>query len=155
MGEYPLYCNLLIVGQTTADAAGESARVHSVWDFVVKGGPVMVPIVLCSLIALAVFIERLLSLRRRKVIPPEFVSGLKGVLGDDPSDTGRRQKAIDYCRSNGSPIAAVCAAGIKRLGQPIELLERHIQDAGEREVLKLRKYLRSPRCWGCWARSWV
>lgn len=142
MGEYPLYCNLLILGQTTADAAAEAAKLDSVWDFVVKGGPVMVPIILCSFVALAVFIERLLSLRRRKVIPPEFVPGLKGVLRDDPYDIGRRRKAIEYCTSNGSPIAAVCAAGIKRLSQPIELLERHIQDAGEREVLKLRKYLR-------------
>ncbi|MCH7701836.1 MAG: MotA/TolQ/ExbB proton channel family protein [Planctomycetes bacterium] len=142
MREYPLYCNLLILGQTTADAAVEAAKLDSVWDFVVKGGPVMVPIILCSFVALAVFIERLLSLRRRKVIPPEFVPGLKGVLRDDPYDTGRRRKAIEYCTSNGSPIAAVCAAGIKRLSQPIELLERHIQDAGEREVLKLRKYLR-------------
>jgi len=142
MGEYPHYYHLLILGQTTADEAAEAVKLDSVWDFVLKGGPVMIPIILCSFVALAVFIERLLSLRRRKVIPPEFVPGLKGVLGDEPNDTSRRQKAIEYCTSNGSPIAAVCAAGIKRLGQPIELLERHIQDAGEREVLKLRKYLR-------------
>ena len=81
--------------------------------------------------------------RRRRVIPPGFLPGLKNVLGKDPNDSERRKKALEYCIQDGSPIATVFANGIKRLGQPIEILERHMQEAGEREVLKLRRYLRS------------
>ena len=53
-----------------------------------------------------------------------------------------RDDALAYCRENGSPIATVVAAGVKKLGEPIERLEKHIEEAGQREVLKLRKHLR-------------
>jgi biopolymer transport protein ExbB len=112
----------------------------SVWDFVVRGGLMMIPIGLCSLIALAVVIERFVSLRRGNVIPGDFFAGLKRVLEKHPED---RQKALDYCKSNPSPVANVFAAGIKRLGGPIELVEKHITEAGEREMLKLRKFSRA------------
>ncbi|MCH7526784.1 MAG: MotA/TolQ/ExbB proton channel family protein [Planctomycetes bacterium] len=131
----------LLLGQVAADsaAATSAVEVQSVWDFVVKGGPMMIPIGICSLVALTVIVERLLSLRRSRVIPPDFLSGVKEVLDDQSDD---RAKAVEYCESNGSPIAGIFAVGIKRLGEPIELLEKHVQEAGERVVLKLRKYLR-------------
>ena len=140
MGEYLLMYNLLILGQTTADAAAEAAKLDSVWDFVVKGGPVMVPIILCSFVALAVFIERMVSLRRSKVIPAKFLPGLKKVLRETSGDGSA---AIVYCQKNGSPVSNVFAAGMKKLRAPIEILEKHIQDAGQREVLKLRKNVRA------------
>lgn len=135
---------MLILGQAAAGAAGgddpgAAVKVESVWDFVTKGGPMMIPIGLCSLVALAVIIERLVSLRRGNVIPSGFLPGLRSALGDGADD---RKEALEYCRSNGSPIANVFAAGIKKLGESVELLEKRIQEAGEREVLKLRRYLR-------------
>lgn len=133
-------------GAPAAVAAGESvqqaassAEVKSVWDFVVKGGIMMVPIGLCSLLAVTVFIERLISLRRRKVIPPSFLPGLRKHLNGDLSNPVR---AVKYCQKNSSPVARVFEAGLKRLGGPIELVERHINETGQRETLKLRKYLR-------------
>ena len=54
-----------------------------------------------------------------------------------------KDEALEYCRANSSPVANVFAAGIKKLGESVELVERHIQEAGQREVLKLRRYLRS------------
>jgi biopolymer transport protein ExbB len=114
-------------------------EVKSVADFVAKGGPVMIPIILCSLVALAVFAERILALRRSKLIPPQFMPGLKGVLKDPRTD---RDAAIAYCAANPSPVAAVLSVGIKRLGEPVDLLERHIAEAGERQVQRLRARLR-------------
>ncbi len=134
---------LILLGQA-ADAAGggdstASVEVRSVWDFVVKGGPMMIPIGLCSLVALTVIIERLLSLRRRSIIPPGFLPGLTRLLGNGADD---KDEALEYCRTNGSPVANVFAAGIKKLGEPVEVVEKHIQEAGQREVLSLRRYLR-------------
>ncbi len=134
---------LILLGQMSAGPGGadqvSAAAVRSIWDFVVKGGPMMIPIGLCSLAALTVVIERLLSLRRSNIIPPNFLQGLKKTLDDDGND---RREAIEYCRDDGSPIANLFAAGIKKLGEPTELLEKRIEEAGEREVFKLRKYLR-------------
>lgn len=119
-------------------APAPAGAVETVWDLVQKGGPLMVPIGLCSLIGLAVLVEHLITLRRRSVIPPGFLAGLRKALAE-----GDRQKGIDYCRRNGSPVANVFAAGIRRLGESPELLEKHIVEAGQREVLRLRRNLRA------------
>ncbi|MHC5002218.1 MAG: MotA/TolQ/ExbB proton channel family protein, partial [Planctomycetota bacterium] len=121
-----------------ADVAS-AVQVNSVWDFVVKGGVMMIPIGICSLVALAVVAERVISLRRPSIIPPSFLPGLKDALRKHPGD---RSHALKLCERDGSPIANVMAAGIKRLGAPLEVVEKHIQEAGERQVLKLRRFVR-------------
>lgn len=129
-----------ILAQISDSASGDAAvRVQSIWEFVVKGGPIMIPIGICSLVALTVIVERLVSLRRRQVIPPTFLEGLTNLLNENSNDT---DKAIDYCRQDGSPIANIFAAAIKRFGESIEQMEKHIEEAGRREITKLRKYLR-------------
>ncbi len=122
------------------NASGFAAmQVQSVWDFISKGGIMMIPIGICSLIGLAVFIERMISLRRENVIPSKFLPGLKKTL----SEGGNKAKALDYCTKHPSPVSRVFAVGIKRLGAPLEVVERHIQQAGQREVLKLRRFVRA------------
>jgi len=130
-----------LLGQTSSelDAAAAAVQVQSVWDFIVRGGPMMIPIGLCSLLALAVIVERLITLRRSKVIPSDFLSGLQPVMENNGDGY---QGALEYCERSGSPIANVFAAGIRSLGASVEVVEKHIEQAGEREVFKLRKYLR-------------
>src|SRR5688572_23852406 len=83
------------------------AQLESVWDFIVKGGPTMVAIALCSLIAMAVIVERMVVLRRGRIVPPAFIAGLKGVWRD-------RERAMAYCQANASPAARVLEAALKR-----------------------------------------
>ncbi len=116
-----------------------AVQVQSVWDFVVKGGPMMIPIGLCSLIAMTVLVERLFSLRRGTVIPGTLVPGLREVLDDERRG---RDDAVERCRIDGSPLASVLAAGLRRVDGPLEVMERHVQEAGRREVLKLGRFLR-------------
>jgi biopolymer transport protein ExbB len=144
MGVCDVLVTALIVGagflaQADAAPAAPSVRVQSVWDFIVKGGPMMVPIGLCSLIALTVIIERLVSLRRRRVIPPKLMSGLREVFRDPRGD---REQGLNYCQADDSPLATVLATAIRRFGEPVELLERHIQESGQRAVVPLGKNLR-------------
>ncbi|MCH6550996.1 MAG: MotA/TolQ/ExbB proton channel family protein [Planctomycetes bacterium] len=127
----------MVLGQ--AIDAASPLEVQNLWDFVRKGGIMMIPIGLCSLVALTVMVERLISLRRRNVIPDDFLPGLKKVLKKMPAD---KAEALAYCRRSDSPVANVFAAGIKRIDRSIEGAEKHIREAGEREVLNLRKYLR-------------
>jgi biopolymer transport protein ExbB len=136
-----VYWSLLLCGQAAdpgaAQTPGPSAQIESVWDFILKGGPVMIPIGLCSLVALTIIVERLLSLRRKNILPPALLSDLKGVLED-----GNKTKALEYCDRHPSPLSNTLAAGIKKLGEPVEMVRRHIEEAGAREVVRLRKYLR-------------
>lgn len=115
-----------------------SVQIGSIWDFIVKGGPVMIPIGITSLVALTVFIERCISLRRSRIIPPGFRGGLESRFGP------RRDiaAALDYCKALPSPLANVFAAAVRRSSESIERQEQAVTHAGEREVASLRKYLR-------------
>jgi len=75
-------------------------EVSSVWDFVVKGGPIMVPIALCSVLALTVIAERFYTLRRSRVIPPGFFAGLRAVRHEP-------RRAIEYAKADGSALAGI------------------------------------------------
>ncbi|MCG8405312.1 MAG: MotA/TolQ/ExbB proton channel family protein [Phycisphaerales bacterium] len=129
-----------VVGQSSTAATEATTQIQSIWDFILKGGPMMIPIGACSLFALAVIVERLVTLRRQNVIPPNFLSDLKAILkgGDD-----EHSKALEHCEANGSALAGIFVVGIKRLSEPVERLEKQVQEAGERAVFKLRKHLRA------------
>lgn len=128
----------LLAQGAAAGGPAASVPVQSIWDFMVKGGPVMVPIGLCSLVALAVLIERGVSLRRGRLIPAGFAAGLKGLAARRAAPG----EALAYCGSSDSPLARVVSAGLRRVGEPLERVEKQIEEAGQREVLKLRKHLR-------------
>ncbi len=141
MNASSILSDLMIIAQAPTNRGGDPAgnaavQIQSIWDFIVKGGPMMIPIVLCSFIALTVIIERLISLRRSVVIPPGFRPDLEQLLGD-------RDKALDYCNQNASPVAEIFAAAIKKTNHPIEVLDRSVKDAGRRVIIRLRKYLRA------------
>jgi biopolymer transport protein ExbB len=130
----------------SAPPAGGSApssaavQIQSIWDLVIKGGPMMIPIGLCSLVAVAVIIERVITLRRSSVLPSNFPPGLRKVMTESGGD---RAKAMEYCSARPSPLSRVIGAAVKRLGEPSDAMERHVQEAGEREVMRLRKNLRA------------
>ena len=105
-------------------------------DLIVKGGIFMYPIILCSIIALAVFIERLWALRRKQVIPPEFINQI-----EEKVKKGKISEAVFLCQNDGSSIAKVFLAGLKSLGKGMWLVKEAIEDRGGREGLILEKYL--------------
>jgi len=121
-----------------AQAASQPATVagiESVWDFVTKGGPTMIAIVVCSLTALTVVVERSIMLRRKAVIPPQFMQSVEAAARDP-------QRALDLCRANDSPIAAVLAVIIKRRGQSEAALKEAVRDVGSRVMVRLRHRMR-------------
>lgn len=126
----------LILAQGPANPSVVSGgQLESVWDFVVKGGPTMGVIIACSLVALTVVVERSIVLRRGAVIPRGFLEGLKAVWGD-------REAALGYAKANGSPIARVLEAAIARREQGTAAVEKAVEDAGRREVVRLRHRMR-------------
>ncbi len=128
---------LLASGQTDVGGGASGAmQVQSVWDFLVKGGPMIVPIAICSLAALTVIVERLVVLRRVKVMPSGFIDGVRAAM------SGGVSSALEYCRVNASPIGEIFHAGLRRHHDSAERREKAIEEAGVREVFTLRKHLR-------------
>lgn len=112
-----------------------NVEIHSALDFVIKGGWAIAPIIVCSIFALTLVVERLISLRRRRVIPPRFVAALKSVNGDSSNE-------LELCRADDSPIAHILAVAIRHRNDSIELREKRVEEAGQREVVDLRKHMR-------------
>ncbi len=109
-------------------------------ELIVAGGAMMIPILLCSLIALGIAFERMVSLRRDVVAPPGFLGKLKAALGEG----GRPDidRGMEFCRTSKAPVAAIYRAGLSRIPLGLGAVEKAIEDAGGREVDKMKRSLR-------------
>ena len=103
------------------------------------GWPFVVPFVLASVIAVWFAIERMVILRRRRVIPRAFVDRFLMHLR---SGQITPRQALALCEENNSPVAQVFAHGIRKWGKPSVEVEQAIIDGGERQVSYMRKHLR-------------
>jgi len=106
------------------------------FNLIIKGGPVMYPIILCSIIALAIVIERIYHLHRAKIDTRKFMDEVATVL--------RRNKimeAIDMCEATSGPIAHILKAGILKHDRPRQEIKESIEEAGLYEIPRMEKNL--------------
>lgn len=103
-------------------------------DIIMKGGIIMIPIGLLSIIAVYVFIERYLTIRRHISSDVEFMNSIHEYILN-----GRTDSALTLCRNTAKPIARMIEKGISRLGKPIREIEEAIEIAGKFEVYDLEK----------------
>ena len=105
-------------------------------ELIQKGGITMYPILLLSVIALAVFLERIFTLRREKFIPQEFNSQLISLLKKKNID-----EAANYAKSNSSALANISYNIISNVDLPLSRLLEVAEESGRNEASKLDKYL--------------
>ncbi|HZW08363.1 MAG TPA: MotA/TolQ/ExbB proton channel family protein [Phycisphaerales bacterium] len=113
-----------------------AVAVQSVWDFVEKGGILMFPLALCSLIAIAVAAERFVLLRRSRIIPAGIADRC-----DEAIRAG--QSADEFRQAEPSPAGRLLGAGMEKLGHGPDVVERHLASEGEHEVHVMRRRLRA------------
>lgn len=99
----------------------------------------LAPFALASFIAIWFGIERLIVLRRGRVIPRAFVERFLDHMEQGKLDP---DSALQLCEENGSPVAEVFAHGVRKWGKPSVEVEQAIIDGGERQVSQLRRHLR-------------
>ena len=110
---------------------------YDIYHFLfVKGGVVMYPILIGSVLALAIFLERLWSLRRERVIPPSFRSRIRALVS-----AGKLSEAEVLCQENSSSLAVIIAAGLKEAGMPRSEIKEAVTDVGRREVTHLERFV--------------
>jgi biopolymer transport protein ExbB len=107
-------------------------------SFITKGGIFMYPIIACSILSLAIFIEKLWSLRRKKNVPLDFLQDIEQLLQENNST-----KALSLCSDNRSSIARIFSVGIKHYGKKREVIKERIEEVGRREASLLEKYVDS------------
>ncbi|MFW5883290.1 MAG: MotA/TolQ/ExbB proton channel family protein [Verrucomicrobiota bacterium] len=106
-------------------------------ELLIKGGPVMIPLAVCSVIAVTLTLERFLSLSRGRVIPDDFIEDLERHC-PDPDDEGAKV----YCDRSGSVVGRVFRAAFAKVKSGKEDLTTAVSDTASREVGKMRRSLR-------------
>jgi biopolymer transport protein ExbB len=126
-------------GDSNSNVEEASIQMGNIISIVREGGVLMLPIIACSMVLLVFVFERSLFLRRGRIIPRPFVRGVIEQLEQQQLD---RDEAIALCEENGSPIAELFIAAMKKWGRSAVEVEQAVLDAGERVTSQLRKYLR-------------
>jgi biopolymer transport protein ExbB len=123
----------------TAPDDGLGISNKSLLGIIHDGGFVMYPLFLCSFVLLVFTFERSISLRKGRVIPGPFVKRFIHQLQEGQLD---KDEARLVCVENGSPVAKIFDAAVRKWGRPGVEIEQSVIDAGERVAGDLRRYLR-------------
>lgn len=116
------------------EAAPEQAI--SLWSLVMAGGPLMIPLAICSFIAVYIFVERLRTINKANVNSDAFMAQIKGLV-----QKGDINGARILCAQYDTPIARMIEKGVARIGSPLKNIEASIENVGKIEVFRLEKNL--------------
>lgn len=106
----------------------------TLWDLMVKGGWVMIPIILLSFVAAYIFIERYYVIRKATREDVNFMNRIKDYIHE-----GKIESAVALCKSTDTPSARMVEKGISRLGRPLQDISTAIENVGKLEISKLEK----------------
>ena len=106
----------------------------NVIDLAFKGGWIMVVLLLLSLMAIYIFVQRLIIIRRAGKEDETFMNRIKDYIHE-----GKVDSALNLCRSTNTPSARMIEKGITRLGRPMNDVLVAIENVGNLEIAKLEK----------------
>lgn len=122
---------------TGSDAAATTAEQSiSMWSLVMAGGPLMIPLAICSVIAIYIFVERLLTVNKANVSSDAFMGRVKELVLK-----GDINGAKLLCAQHDTPVARMIEKGVSRIGSPLKTIEASIENVGKIEVFRLEKNL--------------
>lgn len=136
----------ITVGNAIADTINKGAQISeplvaapkevtlSLLDMIMKGGYVMIPIGILSLITIYVMIERYITIKKASRIEHNFMNNIKEFVL-----SGNIDSAKSLCKNSTSPQARMIEKGISRIGNPLKEIEAAIENVGKLEIYKLEK----------------
>lgn len=150
-GTSTFFCSVAVFAQKAVEKVAQAKEVadesalkgvgnETMLELLIKGGWVMIPLAVCSLVALTLLLERLIVLRKNNIVPKSFYPGLKEMITGSPN----LDRAFEYCVKNEAPIGNILKVGIEkwRKKRSIEDVEKAVEDAAGNEVGKLERSLR-------------
>jgi biopolymer transport protein ExbB len=121
--------------QAVAGVAGQEQQI-SIMDLLSKGGILMIPLALLLVVAIFVFIERLLYIRKASKIEENFMNIIR-----DNIVTGNVTAARSMAKNTNNPVARIIDKGIQRIGKPIDAIEKSMENVGKLEMYKMERNL--------------
>jgi biopolymer transport protein ExbB len=125
------------LAQPLAQAATDTAQKVdslSLWSLVQKGGWIMIPIGILSIVTVYIFIERFIVLARAGRNPENLMNNVR-----DQIHSGNIQSALMLTKSNNTPDARMLEKGISRIGQPLDEIEKAMEGVGKKELGRIEK----------------
>lgn len=118
----------------TLAAEGPAEETLSFFSLALKGGIVMIPLLILSIIAIYIFIERYFAISKASKEEYNFMNNIRDFIHD-----GRIDSAKSLCRNNNTPLSRMISKGITRIGRPLNDINAAIENVGKLEVSKLEK----------------
>ncbi len=106
----------------------------TLWDLIMKGGPIMYPMALLSVLTIYFFIERFLVIKKAAKLENNFMNNIK-----DYVHNGNMDAAKALCKNSNSPAARMVEKGIARIGKPIKEIEEAMESVGKLEINRMEK----------------
>jgi len=103
-------------------------------EWIIRGGPMMIPILFCSVLALAVSLERFMYLQKIKLDTKKFMNEVS-----DSLKRNRAMDAINICEQSPGPLPNVLKAGILKYDRTRQDIKEAVEDAALREIPRLEK----------------
>ncbi len=131
-----MFSNLLLFFQPAEDAVAT----QSLFDIIFKSGPIGLTVIgillILSVIALYIFVERLLTLKKAGQIDESFMNNIRANVA-----AGNIPAARALCQTTDTPVARMVEKGLARIGKPLRDIDAAIENVGNLEVFKLEKNL--------------
>lgn len=108
----------------------------SVLDLAMKGGAIMIPIALSSIVAIYIFIERLMTINKSDQDPHAFMDKVKDLVSK-----GDVSGAKILCGQYNNPVARMIEKGLSRIGSPLKTIEASVENVAKIEIFRLEKNL--------------
>ena len=108
----------------------------SLFDLVMKGGFIMIPMGILSVITIYYFFERFMTLRNASKLDSNFMNNIKDMV-----HSGNLENAKTLCKGNNSPTARIIEKGVSRIGKPLKQIEESMEGIGKLEINKLERNL--------------
>lgn len=105
------------------------------FELVKAGGWLMLPIIVCSIVALAISVERLLALRQKKIAPPQLLGEVWNWVKNNQIDAGKLREL-----KQSSPLGALLAAGLANARHGRDIMKQSMEDASGAVVHNLERY---------------
>lgn len=105
-------------------------------EIIRKAGIFVYPILLCSIVALSIFLQKMWILRTNKILPGFFLERLYSYLSKN-----KFSEALNLASLNNSSIARIAYIALQKNGSPKEQIKESMEGAGRREALELGRYI--------------
>ena len=130
--------NLLLLVQAIPQDIIEEGQEKTIdyIDMAIRGGWIMIPLFLLSVISVYIFFERYFAIKRSSKVDDTFMNRIKDYIHD-----GKIDSALGLCQSQDSPIARMIEKGITRIGRPLNDVNTAIENVGNLEISKMEKGL--------------